>query len=436
MTEQQIQKPSGTDDILPSQQRFWKYIQDKVSKRLESLSFSKIETPIFENKDIFLRSVGPSSDIVQKELFLVKGSSLGGEADLVLRPEATAGIVRAFVENGMFSWPLPVKFYYFGPMFRYNRPQAGRLREFWQFGAEVFGEDDPATDALVILVLWQIFTDLKLQNKVVLEINTLGDKNCQGKIKKTLSKYFDQYRQYLCPDCLQRLTLNPLRILDCKVQKCQTIVASAPQIVDLICDECKEHFKDILESLDDLQIPYDLNPKLVRGLDYYTRTTFEIRDKEDTGRQSALAGGGRYDNLVEQYSGRQVPAIGFAAGVERIIEKLKTYQLADPPSKKIDIFVIQLGPRARKKILPIISQLSSWNFNVNAALGKESLKSQLRTADRFGAGVALIMGQREAIDNTIIVRNMHDGGQETVDLNKLQKVILEHLKDINKKKVK
>jgi histidyl-tRNA synthetase len=428
-----IQKPRGTKDILPDDEKYWRFIENTISKRCQAFDFGKIETPMFESSKLYTRAIGENTDIVEKEMYEVRRlvqniEKDGNDETLVLRPEFTAGIVRAYIEKGMFVWPQPVKLYSFGPVFRYDRPQKGRYRQFNQFNLEVLGNADPLTDVVLLLLTWQIFSDLGLKDEIVIEVNSIGCKNCRSKIKKTLINYFKQYKSQLCEDCQRRLENNPLRVLDCKKEACANIATGAPQIIDLICVECKDHFKQVLEGLDDLEIPYDLNPKLVRGLDYYTRTTFEIRDIRDESRQSSLAGGGRYDNLVELYGGKNTPAIGIAGGVERIIEKIKEVDVKIPEFKKSDIFIVQIGESAKKIALKLIYDLGEKGFSTSCSLGRESLKSQLKAADKTGAKLTLIIGQREVFDKSVIIKNMAEGSQETIEIDDLDKVLLKYFK--------
>lgn len=432
MTEKNIiQKPRGTYDILPEEQKYWQFILKKFTACCENFNFSKIDTPLFEYSNLFSKAMGPTSDVVSKEMFYLSRKDEQG-SEFALRPEGTAAVVRSFIENGMQNLPTPVKLYYFGPMFRYSRPQAGRFRQFYQIGFEIFGEDDPNCDVLTIIISANIFKDLKISKNLILEINSLGCQNCQKKFKKNLVSYLNQYKEYLCPDCLVRLPVNPLRILDCKEQRCGSLVKSAPQIIDNLCPDCKSHFQKVLEGLDEANLAYDLNPLLVRGLDYYNRTVFEFRDINDVSRQSSLGGGGRYDDLVETYGGPKTAAIGFAAGVERIIDKLKEYQISIPEVKKLDVFVIQIGEKAKKKVITLVKNLVDAGFSTNCVLGKDSLKAQLKTADKFKAAISLILGQREALDNTVILRNMIDGSQRTVKMINLEKILKKELKKIKK----
>lgn len=426
-----IRTPRGTKDILPDEQKYWRFLSQTIAEQAESFGAGKIDTPIFEYEEVFTKGLGASSDIVSKEMFSLSRAGASSDAikiddeskNLVLRPEITAGIVRAYVEHGMKTWPQPVKLYYEGQCFRYERPQAGRFRAFRQFGVEIIGDNNPLTDASIIYLAYQIFRKLNLADNLVVDINSIGDTTCRGRMKKKLTEYFEKFLPSLCPTCNQRYSDNPLRILDCKEEKCQRIIANAPQLIDMLCSDCKNHFKEVLENLDSMQIPYNLNPRLVRGLDYYSRTVFEFYQKGDDTRQSALLGGGRYDSLVKLFGGGDVPAVGFAAGMERIIEKLKEMQINIPVSEKTEVTLVQIGDKARKKCLPLISDLENAGIKATCILGKESLKGQLRTAVKLRAKIALIIGQREVLDNSIIVRDLNDGVQETVKMDKLIDVL-------------
>lgn len=434
-----IQKPRGTKDILPDEDKYWRFIENTVVKRCRAFDFGRIDTPMFESIKLYSRGIGESTDIVEKEMYEVKRfksivsteSRLEDDNEtLILRPEFTAGIVRSYIEKGMQTWPQPVKLYSFGPVFRYDRPQKGRYRQFYQFNFEVLGNGEPLTDVIVLLLIWQIYSDLGLKNDIVIEVNSIGCKTCRPKIRKNLINYYKEYQLALCPDCQKRLESNPLRILDCKNENCQKISQGAPQLVDQICNECKSHFTQVLEGLDDLEIPYDLNPNLVRGLDYYSRTTFEIRDLSDENRQSSLGGGGRYDNLVELYGGRPTPAIGFAGGVERIIERIKELKVNIPDTKNSEIYIVQIGDKAKKQALKLIYDLGEKGFAVSCSLGKESLKSQLKASDKAGAKLTLIIGQREVYDKSVILKDMDEGSQETVSIEDLDKVLFKRLRTV------
>jgi histidyl-tRNA synthetase len=422
--------PRGMHDILPEDEPYWSVIENAARECSENMGLSKITTSIIDFKSLFFRSVGEDTDIVQKEIFSVsKGSNNEdnneeAKDELILRPEITAQIARAYIQYGMQTWPQPVRLFYLRePNFRYERPQAGRYRQFFQYGAEIYGSDDPMTDAHLMLLLWQILQKIGLAEKIVFDINNIGCKTCRPNIKKQITKFYKNHENELCTDCRERLKKNPLRILDCKNPECQTIAAEAPQLIDLICNECKNHFKTLLEYLDELNIPYNLNSQLVRGLDYYTRTVFEIREENDEKRQGVLAGGGRYDGLIEELGGQPTPAAGFAFGYERLVEKLKERKIALPEKQGPDILIVQLGDKAKLKALPLIQRLSNIGYTATAIPGKDSLRAQLRMADKFNIPIALIIGQREAFDNTAILRNMKEGVQETIDLDRLEKVL-------------
>lgn len=428
-----IQRPRGTQDILPTDQKYWRAIQASVDKILTKFSFGRIDTPVFESEETFLRPIGQHSDIVEKEMYEVTRLNDSKEIDdenkrLVLRPELTSATARAFIEHGFQSLPQPVKLWYFGPIFRYDRPQKGRYRQFYQYGLEIFGDASATADALVILTVWQILAELKIEKFVVLEVNTIGDKSCRPKIRKTLGDYFKNYTKELCADCQRRLSTNPLRILDCKVANCQPIIDQAPSVLDLVCEVCKDHFRLVLEHLDDLDIGYDLNPRLVRGLDYYTRTTFEIRAKDDERRQASLGGGGRYDELIEMMGGQSTSGVGFAGGVERLIELMvdQGQKVADRPEPKI--CVVQFGQLARRKSLVLIAKLAKLGYSTISAFDKDSLNAQLKYANRMGVAYSLIIGQKEALENEVIVRNMSDGSQETVSVKKIDEVLKRRVK--------
>lgn len=422
-----IQHPRGTRDILPEEQKYWRYVFNNVQENMDVFGAGRIETPIFEYAEIYSRGIGKGTDIVDKEMFEVR--HLAGPAaetlneddtkTMVLRPEFTAGIVRAYIQNGLSILPQPVKLWYFGPAFRYERPQAGRYRIHNQFGVELIGDTDPLTDASVILLAFETLKSIGLSKGLKLEINSIGCSNCRPKMKKKIVEYFQPFLDDLCNDCNRRFVENPLRIFDCKDQKCQKITSGAPQIVDLLCDDCKNHFKEVLENLDTLQIPYNLNPHLVRGLDYYTRTVFEVSIDDDREGNLAILAGGRYDGLIEMLGGNNTPAVGWAGGVERIINILKSRAIAIPEIKTSDICLIHVGDKAKKNSLSLISRLNNESFNVTNILGKESLKGQLRSANRTGAKFCLILGQRETIDKTVIIKNMINGSQETIRQDKL-----------------
>lgn len=430
-----IQSPRGTRDILPEEQKYWRYLLEIVQKNMDVFGADRIETPIFEYREIYTHGIGKGTDIVDKEMFEVHHltnmmpETLTEEETkvMVLRPEYTAGIARAYVQNGMINLPQPVKLWYFGPAFRYERPQAGRYRIHNQFGLEVIGDSDPLTDASVILLAFQTLKKIGLNQGLLLEINSIGCPACRGKMKKKIVEYFQNFLGDLCNDCNRRFVENPLRIFDCKEIKCQKIISQAPQLIDLLCDACKNHFKAVLENLDTLQIPYNLNPRLVRGLDYYSRTVFEIYVEGVEGDNLAILAGGRYDGLIELFGGDPTPAVGWAAGAERIINVIKNKEIAVTEEKMSDICLIHVGEKAKKLSLSLLAKLSDANLNVTNILGKESLKAQLRAGSKMGAKICLILGQRECIDKSIIFKDMESGTQETISQSKLIDFLKEHL---------
>ena len=415
-----FQRPTGMHDILPEDQKYFKRIYTVVSNIADFYGFGKIDTPILEETELFSRGIGMATDIVKKEMYTLK--TKGGDF-LSLRPEWTAPIVRSYIENGMKNLPQPVKLWYFGPCYRYERPQADRYRQFWQFGFEIFGEQSSVVDAQIIQIFYNILKELNLKDLIV-EVNSIGDSNCRPYYKKLLSNYFKSRDSSLCNNCKKRLKEYVLRILDCKVEKCQPIKAEAPQTLDHLCDECHAHFKEVLEFLDEIEVPYNLNPHLVRGLDYYTKTVFEIF----SGTEIALAGGGRYDKLVKLLRGKDTPASGAAAGVERIVNLMKAQDIKIVERVKAQIFLAQLGSLAKRKSLKLLEGFRKSKIKVEESFGRDSLKAQLNRADKIGAKYTLIIGQKEALDEVIIIRDMKTGNQEIVKMDKVIERIKKKLK--------
>ena len=423
MRKLKFQIPSGMHDILPEDQQYFQKIQEICENIAGFYEFEKIDTPIVEEAELFSKGIGLSTDIAEKQMYTLK--TKGGDL-LALRPEGTASVARAYIEHNMFNLPQPLKLWYFGPFFRYERPQAGRFRQFWQFGFEVFGESSPIIDAQIIQVFYNILKELKFKNLIV-EVNSIGCHHCRSYYRKLLMSYLKSREVSLCSNCRRRLRENPLRVLDCKDEKCQRIISHAPQMIDHLCDECKDHFKCVLEFLDELGLPYSLNPYLVRGLDYYTKTVFEIfpesldkEDKEQKSKASALVGGGRYDNLVKSLGGRDSPACGGSGGVERIIQEAKEKSIKWTTKKKNPcIFLAQLGDLAKKKSLVVAEQFREANIPILESFSKDSLKTQLGRADKLGVKYCLVLGQKEALGGTIIVRDMKTGEQKSMKIEKI-----------------
>lgn len=411
-----VSSPRGTQDILPQEQKYWEYVTETAELFLRGWYFQPVELPTFEETALFQRAVGDDTDIVQKEMFELKARGKG--ANYALRPEATASMVRAYIEHGMRSWPRPVKLFTAGSMFRYERPQAGRFREFHQVDLEVFGSAAPVTDVEVIYVLHLLFQQLGLEDYVV-HVNTLGLPKERKEYIKLLKKHYQRNKSKLCRDCKERLTSNPLRLLDCKEEKCQQQANTAPRLVDHVSEESKKHFDYVVNMLEQLEIPIRIVPSLVRGLDYYTHTVFEFQPKSGEQAQSAFASGGRYDALVKELGGRETPAIGAAIGIERVIERIKEEGIELTITDHPRIYVAQLGDQAKVAALHIMKELREADIPFAESIDRDGMQAQLKMADRLKVDWALILGQKEVIDNTVILRNMESGMQEVVDRERL-----------------
>ncbi len=433
-----LQAPRGTFDVLPENFGYYEKFLKAAKKIAVYYGYRPIETPIFEDVNVFSRTLGKSSDIVEKQMYSFR--TRGGD-ELVLRPEGTAPVIRSYIENGMFNWPSPVKFFYNGPFFRHESPQRGRYRQFRQFGLEIIGEKDPVYDAQIIQILMNICREIGLKD-LYIQINSVGCRYCRPSYRSALLSYYKNRKNKVCGDCRRRLKENPLRVLDCKEEKCAPTNANAPHIIDYLCEECKNHFKGTLDFLDALSLPYILNPHLMRGLDYYTKTVFEIFPEgeaviarkaketaeselpEESVKKTALGAGGRYDALLEMMGGKDAPAAGGALGMERIVALMKEKGVKPAAEPKVRVFMIQLGELAKKKILSLIEEFRKADIFAAESLGRDSIKSQLKIANKMECQYALIIGQKEAIDKTVIVRDMTSGIQETVPMVK----ILEYMK--------
>lgn len=421
-----IQSVRGMNDILPSEQIYWDHCWQAIKELTEAYSFKRIEVPVLERTELFTRGIGPSTDIVEKEMFTFQDK--GGES-LTLRPEWTAGVVRAYIEHGMHTLPQPQKLYSYGPCFRHERPQAGRLRQFHQLNLEIIGGKQPVLDAEIIFIIWEILKKIGLKNLEV-QINSIGCSECRNNYKETLTDFLAKKRQKLCDSCKKRIRKNPLRVLDCKREKCQNLVADAPQIIDYLCEDCHSHFKSVLEYLDEIEVAYNLNPRLVRGLDYYTRTAFEVWLSNDLTGQRSLGGGGRYDDLVELLGGHRTSAVGGAIGIERVIEAVKEQEIKIPEGKNPDVLFVQLGELAKKKSLRIFNDLIKNGIRAREVFHKDSIKTQLKIANNLNVKIAVILGQKEVLDGTILVRDMVNSVQEVINIDKLIPVIKEKLKKL------
>jgi len=404
--------PRGTADILPEEQSCWRFVEDRAIALCQLYGYQRLDTPAFEDSQLFTRSIGEGTDIVTKEMYTFKDRS--GNV-LALRPEGTAPVCRSYLEHGMGNLPQPVKLYYLAAIFRYERPQAGRYRQHYQFGFEAIGDADPALDAEVVEMAWQFFNLLGLGG-LYLYLNSIGCKICRPKYLESLKRYYSAHLDGLCSDCKTRFEKNPLRLLDCKKPSCYGVADAAPKSTDYLCRECKAHFEAVLGYLDALRLPFDLNHRLVRGLDYYTKTVFEIQPLGEEGAQSALGGGGRYDDLIEELGGKVTPAIGFAAGMERIVLNLKRQKIPVTNLQTTPVFIVHLGNEAKLEAVKLVSTLRKDGIAAIMSAGDRSLKGQLRQANGLGSSYAAIIGEDEVKSSAATLRNMMTGEQKTVSL--------------------
>jgi histidyl-tRNA synthetase len=396
-------------DILPEEQGYWRFIEGRAVALCCLYGYQRLDTPAFEDYQLFTRSIGEGTDIVTKEMYTFKDRSSNV---LALRPEGTAPVCRAYLEHGMDNLPQPVKLYYLAAIFRYERPQAGRYRQHYQFGFEAIGDADPAVDAEVVEMAWQFFESLGLGG-LYLYLNSIGCKKCRPKYLESLKRYYSAHLAGLCPDCKARFEKNPLRLLDCKKDTCYGVAEAAPKSLDYLCGECKAHFDAVREYLLALELPFDINHRLVRGLDYYTKTVFEIQPLGE-GAQSALGGGGRYDDLIEELGGETTPAIGFAAGMERVVLNLKRQKIPVPDLPAPLVFIAYPGSETKLEAVKLASILRKNGIASIVGTGDRSLKAQLRQANSVGSSYAVIIGEDEVKSGTVTLRNMVTGEQKTV----------------------
>jgi histidyl-tRNA synthetase len=407
--------PRGTSDILPEEQAYWDYVREQLARTCRLYGYERIDLPIFEQADLYIHGSGDSTDIVRKEMYLFEDR--GGE-QMALRPEMTPNVARAYLQHGMFNQPQPVKLYYVGPAFRYERPQSGRYRQFVQFGIEALGEEDAALDAEVIEHAWRLYESMGLR-ELVLQLNSIGDGNCRPGYVEILRDYYRDKLDQVCGDCRERFVRNPLRLLDCKVSVCQPIIALAPTLMDHLCLPCRGHFAALRDYLETAQIPYAINPRLVRGLDYYTRSVFEIMP-EHAGSQGTIGAGGRYDGLMEILGGRPTPAIGYASSIERVVLNLKKQSIEPPPPAPPVVYVLHGAEsddgraRAASRAVGLTSSLRAAGVATMQSFGDRSLKSQMRAADRSGARYAAIVGSPGIDEGSVLVRDLKSGGQEQI----------------------
>ncbi|MCI5924954.1 MAG: histidine--tRNA ligase [Oscillospiraceae bacterium] len=405
-----ITAPRGTQDVVPSDSYKWQFVERTALEVAALFGFREIRTPTFEQMELFQRGVGDTTDVVQKEMFEVKGQK--GKDVFALKPEGTAGAVRAALENGLLNDALPLKACYITPCFRHERPQAGRLREFHQFGCEVFGAKSPAADVELISLVDHILKLFGVKG-IELSLNSIGCKTCRAEYHKALKAYFEQYKGELCETCLERLDKNPMRILDCKSPECKKIAENAPVVTDYLCDECETHFTAVKRGLAKLGIAYTVDPKIVRGLDYYTKTVFEFVSN-DIGAQGTVIGGGRYDGLVEELGGKPTPALGFGMGIERFLLLLSAQGIELPKPASCDLYIGSIGAPAGEKAMLLADRLRTEGFSVQFDVMERSVKAQMKYANKLGAKMSMILGDNELVTGKANVKDMATGEQKEI----------------------
>lgn len=411
-----VSSPKGTMDVLPGQSEKWQALENAVRSVCKRYGFEEIRTPVFEHTEVFSRGVGDTTDVVSKEMYTFEDK---GHRSVTLRPEGTAGVVRSFLENGLFNNVLPAKLYYLIGCYRYEKPQKGRLREFHQFGIEMFGATDPSADASVIAMPHRLFREIGVRG-IKLHLNSIGCRSCRGEYRQKLIAYFEDKKEQLCPTCQERLYKNPMRILDCKDPACQALCKDAPLILDSICPDCRTHFDTVRKYLDGMGIEYLVDPKIVRGLDYYNRTVFEFVS-EEIGAQGTVCGGGRYDGMTTQLGGADYPGIGFAMGLERFLLLLEAQGIDLASPNVPDLYIAPLGDQARAAALKIAEDLISQGVNVSTDLMGKSVKAQMKYANRIGARYVAVIGDSELDAGVIRLKNMAQGEEKEIALQQITK---------------
>ena len=401
----------GTQDVLPQESHKWRYLEQSALEVAENFGFREVRTPVFEHTELFQRGVGDTTDVVQKEMYTFLDK---GERSITLRPEGTAGVVRSFLEHGLFNEPMPQKLCYLTSCYRYEKPQAGRLREFHQFGVECFGTADPAADAEIIALAKQYFDFLGVRD-LRLELNSIGCKECRKDYHKALHDYFSARKDKLCPTCVERLDRNPMRILDCKVPACGEIAADAPKVTDYLCDDCRAHFEQVQKYLGAMDIPFTVNPSIVRGLDYYSRTVFEFVSSS-IGAQGTVCGGGRYDGLAEELGGPHTPALGFALGLERLMLLMESQGLPFPEAETCSLYIASMGKAAAQKAAELVCALRRDGIHAEFDVVGRSVKAQMKFANKLGADFTLVLGDSELESGKAVLKNMKSGETTDVEL--------------------
>ena len=403
--------PKGTQDLLPKQTYKWQIVEDVMRNEAAVHGFGEIRTPVFEHTELFLRGVGDTTDVVEKQMYTFEDKA---HRSITLKPEGTAGVVRSFMESGIYNDGYPVKLYYLTPCYRYEKPQAGRLREFHQFGIEMFGTAEPIADAEIIVFAKNIFDRLGVKN-LSLEINSIGCPKCRANYHKALKKYFESYRDQLCDTCNSRLDRNPMRILDCKSPVCSKIAEGAPKIIEFLCDECSEHFSSVKKYLTASGLEYTVNPNIVRGLDYYSRTVFEFVSN-DLGAQSTVCGGGRYDGLVEEMGGKPTPGLGFGMGLERLMLVLDAQGIEFPPEESCEVFIASMGADSLVKSFELVNKLRDCGINAACDLCGRGFKAQLKYANKIKASHLIVIGDEEIASGKANLKDMETGKTVKISL--------------------
>ena len=409
----------GTQDTLPSESYKIQFVEQSVLEIAKNYGYKEIRVPVFEHTELFQRGVGDTTDVVQKEMYTFEDK---GGRSITLRPEGTAGVVRSYIEHGLFNEAQPQKVCYLISCYRYEKPQAGRLREFHQFGCECFGTASPAADAELISLVNDIFAFLDVKN-LKIQINSIGCPECRKNYHKALQEYFESKKDELCGTCLGRLERNPMRILDCKSPVCSDIAKDAPKVTDYLCDECDEHFKKVQQYLDAMNIPYEVNPSIVRGLDYYTKTVFEFVSTE-IGAQGTVCGGGRYDGLVEEIGGNHTPALGFAMGMERLLMLMEAQGIEFPPEAKCDLYIASMGENATLKASQIASDVRGNGMHAQFDIVGRSVKAQMKYANKIGAAYTVVLGDSEIEAGAAKVKNMADGSETEMNIDDIAEEIM------------
>ena len=414
--------PKGTKDVLPGESEKWVYLEGLFREVCKTFGYDEIRTPVFEHTELFQRGIGETTDVVQKEMYTFEDK---GKRSITLKPEGTAPAARAFIENKLYAGAQPTKLFYVTPCFRYERPQAGRMRAFHQFGIEVFGSDKSSIDAEAIALAMEFFKKVGLK-RLSLRINSIGCPKCRKEYNELLMKYLEGKKSSLCETCIDRIEKNPMRVIDCKNDSCKEAISDIPLMLDHICEECKDHFEKVKVYLQSMGVGYEIDPKIVRGLDYYTKTAFEIIS-EDIGAQSTVCGGGRYDNLVSELGGPNTPAIGFGMGIERLLLTIQNNEIKLPIPKGLDIFIVTIGDAAQAESMKILSRLRENGISADKDHLGRSVKAQFKYSDKQNSRFTIVLGEDEMKNDSITLKDMKSSEQFEIKLSNLMEEIKERL---------